>query len=64
MLSEFPREQQQVEVRFNERDWLSAVYRRGEFVDIYGFTLDRSKISSWRAADAGDSSEHPMPPLH
>jgi len=64
MVAELPREQQPVEVHFDNRDWLSAVYRRGEFVDIYGFTLDREKISRWRATDAQDGAEHPVPPRH
>lgn len=64
MVHEIPREQQLVEVRFDNRDWLSATYRRGEFVDIYGFTLDRERISSWRATDAPDPAEHPLPPRH
>jgi hypothetical protein len=64
MVSELPGERQLVEVHFDNRDWLSAIYRRGEFVDIYGFTLDREKISSWRAAEADDACEHPVPPRH
>lgn len=64
MVIELPSEQQLVEVRFEDRDWLSAIYRRGEFVDIYGFTLDREKISRWRATDTQDVSEHPVPPRH
>jgi probable HAF family extracellular repeat protein len=49
MYDKLPSDRQNVEVRFDNRDWQPATYVDGEFVDEYGMPLDSRKISSWRA---------------
>lgn len=49
MFDKLPSDRQNVEVRFDNRDWQPAMYVDGEFVDAYGMPLDSRKISSWRA---------------
>jgi hypothetical protein len=53
MNNELPQERQVVEVNFNGHGWQPAVYKQGEFVDVYGLPLDRAKITGWRASDQG-----------
>lgn len=50
MNDEHPIEGQIVEVKIGGGAWQSATYRRGQFVDLYGLTLDRQKISEWQPA--------------
>jgi hypothetical protein len=66
MNHQLPLERQLVEVRFDNRDWMTATYQNGEFVDMFGLPLNREKISSWRPADAntGTASEHTLQPMH
>jgi hypothetical protein len=53
MNDKLPTEQQIIEVRLDKKDeWQPATYRDGEFVDMYGMTLERRRISSWRPANA------------
>ena len=49
MFDKLPSDRQNVEVRFDNRDWQPAMYVDGEFVDAYGMPLDSGRISSWRA---------------
>ncbi len=58
MVTELPAERQTVEVNFDGNAWQPAVFRNGQFVDIYGLPLDRQRISSWRALE----HELPSPP--
>ena len=58
MLNELPVDRQTVEVRFDGNVWQPAVYRNGQFVDIYGLVLDQEKIAGWRALD----HDLPTPP--
>ena len=58
MHTELPAERQPVEVRFNADDWQPAVFRHGQFVDMYGLPLDSEKITDWRASEQG----MPAPP--
>jgi len=52
MNTELPADHQNVEVKINGNEWWQpAVYRHGEFVDIYGLPLDNSRISDWKASD-------------
>ena len=61
MVTELPSERQTVEVNFDGNAWQPAVFRNGQFVDIYGLPLDRQKISGWRALE----NELPLPsPRH
>jgi hypothetical protein len=39
-------------VRLGTAEWHPAMFRDGEFVDMYGIPLERRKISSWRPANA------------
>ncbi|MEO7323503.1 MAG: hypothetical protein ABIW82_01605 [Dokdonella sp.] len=48
MNNEHPIEGQVVEVKIGGGAWQSATYRRGQFVDLYGLTLDQQKISEWQ----------------
>jgi hypothetical protein len=65
MSNQLPSERQLVEVRFDNRDWMSATYKNGEFIDMFGLPLSREKISSWRPANANaDASEHALQPAH
>ncbi|MEO5559186.1 MAG: hypothetical protein ABIO49_05275 [Dokdonella sp.] len=50
MNNEHPIEGQVVEVKIGGGAWQSATYRRGQFVDLYGLTLDQRKISEWQPA--------------
>lgn len=52
MKDKLPTEHQVIEVRLGNDEWQPATYRDGEFVDLYGMTLDRRKISTWRPADS------------
>ena len=59
MNDNFPADREEVEVRFDDRSWLAAVYRNGEFVDAYGLPLDASRISGWRPLTAAnDGTTH------
>jgi hypothetical protein len=61
MLNELPVDRQTVEVQFNGNSWQPAVFRGGQFLDIYGLPLDQQKISGWRVLN----SELPTPaPRH
>jgi hypothetical protein len=51
MPEDLPQEQQVIEIRFNGDDWQLAVFQHGEFVDVFGLPLDRTRISDWRAAN-------------
>ena len=51
MLNELPADRQSVEVRFNDDDWQPAVFRGGQFLDIYGLPLNQDMIAGWRAAE-------------
>lgn len=50
MNKQLPNEWQPILVKLDNREWQPAIYRHGEFVDIYGLPLDGEKISSWRPA--------------
>ena len=53
MNDKLPVDRQIIEVRLGSRDeWQPAIYRDGEFVDAYGITLDRRRISGWRPANS------------
>ncbi|HSE12669.1 MAG TPA: hypothetical protein VLB69_08545 [Rudaea sp.] len=52
MKDKLPAENQVIEVRLGDDKWQAATYRDGEFVDLYGMTLDRRKVSTWRPAKA------------
>jgi hypothetical protein len=53
MNDKLPADRQIIEVRLVSRDeWQPATYRDGEFVDAYGMTLDRRRISGWRPASS------------
>ena len=56
MSDENPLERQMVEVHFDDRAWLSAIYQNGEFVDLFGLPLDRQRISGWRPLDSAGKS--------
>ena len=56
MFDELPANHQEVEVHFEDRAWLSAFFRNGEFVDTYGLPLDRSRISGWRPLGMQDAA--------
>ena len=60
MTGNFPQDREEVEVRLDDRAWLTAVYRNGEFVDTYGLPLDSNRITSWRplASGANDGTTH------
>jgi len=47
-----PMDRQIIEVRLGTAEWQPAMFREGEFVDMYGIPLERRKISSWRPANA------------
>jgi hypothetical protein len=47
-----PMDRQVIEVRLGTAEWQPAMFRDGEFVDMYGIPLERRKISSWRPAKA------------
>jgi hypothetical protein len=47
-----PMDRQVIEVRLGTDQWQPAMFRDGEFVDMYGIPLERRKISSWRPAKA------------
>ena len=48
----FPADNQIVEVRVGNGDWQPATYSNGEFVDSYGITLDRRKVTGWRPVNS------------
>ena len=47
-----PMDRQVIEVRMGTDAWQPAMFRDGEFVDMYGIPLERRRISSWRPAKA------------
>jgi len=47
-----PMDRQVIEVRLGTDEWQPAMFRDGEFVDMYGIPLERRRISSWRPANA------------
>jgi len=47
-----PMDRQVIEVRLGTDEWQPAMFRDGEFVDMYGIPLERRRISSWRPAKA------------
>jgi|KBSMisStaDraftv2_1062788.scaffolds.fasta_scaffold375093_4 hypothetical protein len=51
MVTELPTDRQTVEVNFDGNVWQPAIFRNGQFVDIYGLPLNPEKISSWRALE-------------
>jgi len=53
-----PLESQVVEVRVGNADWQPATYRDGQFVDVYGMTLDRKRVSGWRPAGRNAVNGH------
>ncbi len=59
MKGELPMEQQSVQVKIENGEWQAAVYQDGQFVDLYGLPLDRTKISGWRPA-GGAVGARPM----
>ena len=50
MNDKLPADRQIIEVRLGNDEWQPATFRDGEFVDSYGMTLDRRRVSSWRPA--------------
>jgi hypothetical protein len=48
MNTELPAEGQVVQVKIGAGAFQPATYRRGQFVDLYGLTLDRGKVSVWQ----------------
>jgi hypothetical protein len=52
MTDKLPMDRQIIEVRLGTAEWQPAMFRDGEFVDMYGIPLERRKISSWRPANA------------
>jgi hypothetical protein len=52
MNDKLPMDRQVIEVRLGTDEWQPAMFRDGEFVDMYGIPLERRKISSWRPAKA------------
>ena len=47
-----PVDRQIIEVRLGNDAWQPAMFRDGEFLDMYGMPLERRRISSWRPAKA------------
>jgi hypothetical protein len=47
-----PMDRQVIEVRLGTDEWQPAMFRDGEFLDLYGIPLERRRISSWRPAKA------------
>ena len=47
-----PMDRQMIEVRLGNDTWQPAMFRDGEFMDMYGIPLERRRISSWRPAKA------------
>jgi hypothetical protein len=47
-----PMDHQIIEVRLGQGEWQPATFRDGEFVDAYGMSLDRRKVSGWRPASS------------
>lgn len=47
-----PSDRQVIEVRLGTAEWQPAMFRDGEFVDMYGIPLERRSITSWRPANA------------
>jgi hypothetical protein len=58
MYDKLPNDRQSVEVCVDNRDWQAATFQNGEFVDVYGMTMDRSHISNWRPSDNAASRPH------
>jgi hypothetical protein len=67
MNTELPTEGQIVQVKIGNGALQPATFRRGQFVDLYGLPLDKSRISEWQAGatpvrvvsgDAG-TQQHP-----
>ena len=52
MDDKLPTERQVLEVRLGTGEWQPAMFRDGQFVDMYGIPLERRRISSWRPANA------------
>jgi hypothetical protein len=52
MSDKLPMDRQVIEVRMGTDQWQPAMFRDGEFVDMYGIPLERRTISSWRPAKA------------
>ena len=52
MKDKLPTDNQIIEVRLGNGEWQPATYSGGEFVDVYGMTLDRRTISTWRPANS------------
>ncbi len=50
--NKLPVDRQIIEVRLGTDAWQPAMFRDGEFVDMYGLPLERRTISSWRPAKA------------
>ncbi len=63
MFDKLPTDRQNVEVRFDNRDWEPATYVDGEFVDAYGMPLDARKISSWRAPNGSPNRVNTNTPV-
>ena len=47
-----PMDRQVIEVRLGTDEWQPAMFRDGQFLDLYGIPLERRRISSWRPAKA------------
>jgi hypothetical protein len=47
-----PMDRQIIEVRLGTDEWQPAMFRDGEFVDMFGIPIERRRISSWRPAKA------------
>src|SRR5258705_4773796 len=58
MNDKLPTDRQIIEVRLGNTEWQPATFRDGEFLDLYGMTIDRRRISSWRPAKAA-AVNHP-----
>lgn len=52
MNDKLPTDRQIIEVRLGNDEWQPAMFRDGEFVDMYGLPIERKSISSWRPAKA------------
>jgi hypothetical protein len=48
---QIPTERQLIEVLTSDGRWQIGYFRLGQFVDLYGMSLDTKKISRWRPAE-------------